>query len=347
MGYLESDWDFTAPSLALAATSDNFALRICAVDLTNAPKTAEALDKSKRFLAASQIAVEVADIKVKPLRKGAKSALQGIFAVATLLPKASEMLKLVCNGPPGAHRHLFDLAEIGRIPSKGAYPPRSKVAKLPFNGAKYIPLALVRAALCVTETHGAERAVYMQNQVLIPALVARLDAEVADKQRTLAEHEAKATDATADATVRQRANDAIVAQSPYLSALGVVWPQLGECFSVLLVEPLAKHTHSALDSALDYAVHDYEDKNSMKLRGQVCNGSRTESSLLYIVKRITGISGAVARVISLLSSTLLSMPLPEMFLKLPPIFVLSKPKLVAATSEADSIAAQFSTTRNL
>ena len=82
----------------------------------------------------------------------------------------------------------------------------------------------------------------------------------------------------------------------------------------------------------------------MKLRGQVCNGSRTESSLLYIVKRITGISGAEVRVTSLLSSTLLSMPLPEMFLKLSPIFVLSKPKLVAATSEADSIAAQFSTT---
>ena len=33
-----------------------------------------------------------------------------------------------------------------------------------------------------------------------------------------------------------------------------------------------------------------------------------------------------------------------MFLKLPPIFVLSKPKLVAATTDVDSIAAQFSTT---
>ena len=158
----------------------------------------------------------------------------------------------------------------------------------------------------------------MQNQVLIPALVARLGAEVADKQRTLAEHEAKATDASADATVRQRANDAIVAQSPYLAALGTVRPQLGDCFQVLLVEPLAKHAHNALDSTLDYAVRDYEDKSSMKRRGQVCNGFRTESSLLYIAKRITGTSGAEARVISLLSSNLLSMPLPEMFLKLSP-----------------------------
>ena len=33
-----------------------------------------------------------------------------------------------------------------------------------------------------------------------------------------------------------------------------------------------------------------------------------------------------------------------MFLKLPPIFVLSKPKLVAATSDPDCTAAQFSTT---
>ena len=82
----------------------------------------------------------------------------------------------------------------------------------------------------------------------------------------------------------------------------------------------------------------------MKLRGQVCNGFRTESSLLYTAKRITGIGGTETRVISLLSSNLLTMPLPEMFLKLPPIFVLSKVKLVAATTDADSIAAQFFTT---
>ena len=90
-----------------------------------------------------------------------------------------------------------------------------------------------------------------------------------DKQKTLAEHEAKATDAAADATVRQRANDAIVAQTSYLSALEQVRPKMGECFQVLLVEPLAKHTHNSLDSALDYAVRDYDDKDSMKLRGQV------------------------------------------------------------------------------
>ena len=112
---------------------------------------------------------------------------------------------------------------------------------------------------------------------------------------------------------------------------------------MLLVEPLAKHAHNALDSTLDYALRDYDDKSSMKIRGQVCNGFRTESSLMYIVKRL-GIDGAEARVISLLSASLLSMPLPELFSKLSPIFVLSKVKLVAATSDADSIAAQFSTT---
>ena len=249
----------------------------------------------------------------------------------------------MCNGPPGAYRHLFDLKEIGGIPSKGAYDPRSKVAKLPFNGAKFATMALVRSALCVTETHGAERAAHMQNQVLIPALTARLDAEVAEKQRTLAEHEAKATDASADVVVRQRANDAMVAQTPYLTALAAVRPRLSDCFQVLLVEPLAKHAHNALDSTLDYAARDYDDKNSMKIRGQVCNGFRTESSLMYIAKRL-GIDGTEARVISLLSASLLSMPLPELFSKLPPIFVLSKVKLVAATADADSIAAQFSTT---
>ena len=230
MENLESDWDFAASSLDRAATNGHFALRICAVDLKNAPMTAEAVDKIKQCLAASQISVEVADIKVKPLREGSKSTLQGIFVVATLLPKASKMLRLLCDGPPGAFRHLFDLAEIGGIPSKGAYPPRSKEAKLPFNGAKFVPVALVRSALCVTETHGAERAVHMQHQVLIPALMARLGAEVAEKQRTLAEHEGKATDASADVMVRQRANDAMVAQTPYLAALAAVRLKLSDCF---------------------------------------------------------------------------------------------------------------------
>ena len=53
MDNLESDWDFATSSLALATTSDHFALRICAVDLKNEPKTAEALDKIKRCLAAA------------------------------------------------------------------------------------------------------------------------------------------------------------------------------------------------------------------------------------------------------------------------------------------------------
>ena len=58
------------------------------------------------------------------------------------------MLRLLCDGPPGALRHLFDLAEIGGIPPKGAYVPRYKVAKLLFNGAKFTTMALVRSALC-------------------------------------------------------------------------------------------------------------------------------------------------------------------------------------------------------
>ena len=254
------------------------------------------------------------------------------------------MIKLVCNGPAGAYRHFFDLKEIGGIPSKGAHDPRSKLAKLPFNGAKFPTMALVRSALCVTEAHGAERAAHMMNQVLIPALTARLGAEIAEKQRALAEHEAKAMDASADVAVRQRANGAMVAQTPYLAALAAVRPKLPDCFQVLLVEPLMKHAHNALDSALGYVARDYDDKSAMKMRGQVCNGFRTGASLMYIAKRLR-IEGTEARVIiSLLSSSLLSMPLPEQFSKLPPVSVLSKVKLTAATLEPDSIAAQFATT---
>ena len=119
---------------------------------------------------------------------------------------------------------------------------------------------------------------------------------------------------------------------------------MGEYFQVFLAEPLAKHTHNALDTTLDYAVRDYTDKKSMELRGQVCNWFRAEASLMYIIRRITGVTGAEsARVASFLASELLAMPLPDMFFMLLPIFVLSKPKIVAATADAGSIAAQFST----
>ena len=143
-------WGFSASSLTLAKTSDHFALRICAVDLKNEPLAAGALIKIKKCLAGAKIPVEVADIKVQPLRDGAKSTLQDIFVVAKLLPKAPKMLQLMVDGPPGAHRPLFDLS--AAFQSKGAYPPRPKVAKLPFNEATFTPVAFVRSALCVTET---------------------------------------------------------------------------------------------------------------------------------------------------------------------------------------------------
>ena len=80
----------------LAETSDHFALRICAVDLKNEPLAAETLIKIKKCLAGAKISVEVANIKVEPLRDGAKSTLQDMFVVAKLLPRASKMLQLEC-----------------------------------------------------------------------------------------------------------------------------------------------------------------------------------------------------------------------------------------------------------
>ena len=118
MDNLKSDWGFSASLLILAETSDHFALRICAVDLKNSPFAAEALTNIKKCLDGAKTSVEVADIKVQPLRDGAKSTLQDIFVVAKLLPKAPKMLQLVCDGPPEAHRLLFDLEEIGGIPPK-------------------------------------------------------------------------------------------------------------------------------------------------------------------------------------------------------------------------------------
>ena len=342
MDCLESEWNFSEPTLALARTPGYFALSVRAVDLKNAPVTAETLDKIKQCLAASQIEVERDNIKIKPLREGSTSTLQDIFIVARLLPKASKMIQLLCSGPPGAYRQLFDLSEIGGIPSKGDYPPRSKLAKLPFDGAKFGTVALVRSVMCVTEPHGAERAAFMMDQVLVPALLARLDAEADEKRRILAGHEAKSLDATADLVTRQRANDTMASMTPYIAALAGVRLKLSDCFQVFMVEPLAKHAHDALDSTLAYSTRDYNDQSVMKMRGQVCNGFRSGSSLMYIVKR-THFDPSEARVISFLSSQLLSMTLPEQFLKLSPVFVLSVPKLTAATSDPDSIAGKFAT----
>ena len=78
----------------------------------------------------------------------------------------------------------------------------------------------------------------------------------------------------------------------------------------------AKSILKKVDQSKDKKV---DDKNSMKIRSQVCNGFRTESSLMYIAQR-AGIEGTEARVISLLSSSLLSMTLPDLFNKLAPIF---------------------------
>ena len=73
MGNLKSDWGFSASSLTLAETSDHFALRICAVDLKNAPLTAKTLIKINKCLAGANISVEVADIKVQPMRETERS----------------------------------------------------------------------------------------------------------------------------------------------------------------------------------------------------------------------------------------------------------------------------------
>ena len=48
MGNLEPEWNFNPATLALAKTPGYFALRVCAVDLKNAPQTAEALDKTSK-----------------------------------------------------------------------------------------------------------------------------------------------------------------------------------------------------------------------------------------------------------------------------------------------------------
>ena len=93
MDCLESEWNFSEPALALARTPGYFALGVRAVDLKNAPETAETLEKIKQCLAASQIEVERGNIKIKPLRAGLTSTLQDMFIVARLLPKASKMIQ--------------------------------------------------------------------------------------------------------------------------------------------------------------------------------------------------------------------------------------------------------------
>ena len=112
---LKSDWNFSATSLDLATKDDQFALRICAIDLKNEPLAAEVLIKIKTCLAGAKISVEVADIKIEPIRDGAKTTLQNIFVVAKLIPKAPKMqgpafsfLKLLSNWCAAAHLEPTD-----------------------------------------------------------------------------------------------------------------------------------------------------------------------------------------------------------------------------------------------
>ena len=132
MDNLKSDWNFSATSLDLATNDDQFALRICAVDLKNEPLAAETLIKIKTCLAGAKISVEVADIKVEPIRDGAKTTLKDIFVVAKLLPKAPKMLRLVCSGPPGADTFLAWWARSAesrrKVPS---YPTRATGGEAP------------------------------------------------------------------------------------------------------------------------------------------------------------------------------------------------------------------------
>ena len=77
----------------------------------------------------------------------------------------------------------------------------------------------------------------MHNKVLLPALMARLDVEVIEKKKTMAEHEAKAADAASGVSARQRANDAIGPQTPYIAALEKVRMSMEEYFGAAISPP--------------------------------------------------------------------------------------------------------------
>ena len=65
----------------------------------------------------------------------------------------------------------------------------------------------------------------MMDQVLLPALTARLDAEVDEKRRILAGHEAKSLDAAEDLVTRQRANDTMaIGDRPVEGDAAVLFP---------------------------------------------------------------------------------------------------------------------------
>ena len=78
--------------------------------------------------------------------------------------RANKLLKLTVAGLPGACLER-------QIRSRAILP------KLPLGGASYTTTTIVRSALCLTESHGQDRARLMQQQVVAPAFAEYINAE--------------------------------------------------------------------------------------------------------------------------------------------------------------------------
>ena len=96
-----------------------------------------------------------------------RNAFRQVALMAVVTMAKNKFVSLASVGPPGAHKVLIDLPGIGGLRSRmdgGVL--RAKVPKLPILGAGYVKFALVRTALCVSESHSVERIKLFTNTVL-------------------------------------------------------------------------------------------------------------------------------------------------------------------------------------
>jgi hypothetical protein len=125
-----------------------------------------------------------------------------------------------------------------------------------------------------------------------------------------------------------------------INALNYARENIGLLFDVNLIEPCISHVMNALDDTINYSTRDDKNETVTKLRMEVVMAFTRDTNIMTITRRLVS-DPALSKVLTDIASKLLtSTKMPELFEKLTPFFVASKPKVVAVTE----IAKQFTTT---
>ena len=286
MAELDIPYEFTEQPIERANSPGYFALQINVVDLTKLIAVEPRELQIQKHLISSGLIVDPRDIIIGSPNARMKKPMSTLRIIAQLHCEAKKFTKLVTAGPPGAHKHLVDLKVIGGIASRGDYPPRAKLIKIPFNGQKYATMAIVRSALCLTEAHGSERTVIMKNQVLLPALTDYIESDTAIQSERLKTFNAKVIDITQSPEARSEEMQQSRQITELINALNYARENIELLFEVNLIEPRISHVMNALDDTINYSTCDDKNETVAKLRMEVAMAFTRDMNIMPITRRL-------------------------------------------------------------